>query len=83
MAAHVRTNHAHTVIVGEDLPAKIPNALKAYASRRLNEAEMDTPDRKRWARHGSTRWLWDEESVSSAIQGSDSPSLPSAPLAIA
>jgi hypothetical protein len=55
LAAHVRTNHVHTVIVGEDRPEKMLNAFKAYASRRLNEAGMDTPDRKRWARHGSTR----------------------------
>ena len=68
LAAHVRTNHVHAVIVGEDRPEKMLNALKAYSSRRLNEAGLDMPDRKRWARHGSTRWLWDEESVSAAIR---------------
>jgi REP element-mobilizing transposase RayT len=68
LAAHVRTNHVHAVIGSEDKPEKILNALKAYSSRRLNEMGADGPDRKRWARHGSTRWLWNEESVSAAIR---------------
>jgi hypothetical protein len=33
------------------------NDFKAYSSRRMNEAALDTKDRKRWARHGSTRYL--------------------------
>jgi hypothetical protein len=44
------------------------HAFKAYASRRLNQMGLDEPDRKRWARHGSTRWLWKQEHVSAAIQ---------------
>jgi hypothetical protein len=42
--------------------------FKAYASRRLNEMRLDGPNRKRWARHGSTRWLWKPHDVSAAIQ---------------
>ncbi len=44
------------------------NDLKAYSSRRLNQLGFDEPDRKRWARHGSTRWLWNRESVLAAIR---------------
>ena len=44
------------------------NAFKSYASRGLNRAEIDGPDRKRWARHGSTRWLWKDEDVQEAIR---------------
>jgi hypothetical protein len=44
------------------------NDLKSYASRCLNQAGLDDSDRKRWARHGSTRWLWTAESVSAAIR---------------
>ena len=44
------------------------NDLKSYVSRCLNRTGLDGPDRKRWARHGSTRWLWKPESVSAAIQ---------------
>ena len=29
---------------------------------------LDEPKRKRWARHGSTRWLWKPQHVSAAMQ---------------
>ena len=48
-------------------PEKILNELKAYASRKLNQAGLDAPDRRRWARHGSTRYLWKRDEVESAI----------------
>ena len=44
------------------------NAFKSYASRTLNRLEEDTPERKRWARHGSTRWLWKDEEVRNAVR---------------
>src|ERR1700722_1664690 len=34
----------------------------------LNGLGLDEPDRMRWTRHGSTRWLWKPESVSAAIR---------------
>jgi hypothetical protein len=33
----------------------------------LNDRGLDAPDRRRWARHGSTRYLWTRESVLAAI----------------
>jgi hypothetical protein len=39
------------------------NEFKSYASRELNQSTSERPDRKRWARHGSTRWLWKDEDV--------------------
>jgi len=68
LAAHVRTNHVHLVIEGEVRPERMMNDLKAYASRCLNQTGWDQPARKRWARHGSTRWLWKPEHVSAAIR---------------
>ena len=68
LAAHVRANHVHVVIVADVVPERILNDLKAYASRVLNRLSLDAPDRKRWARHGSTRWLAEAESVVAAIQ---------------
>jgi hypothetical protein len=44
------------------------NDFKAYASRALNRLGHDAPGRKRWARHGSTRWLWNYEDVLDAIR---------------
>lgn len=66
-AAHVRTNHVHLIVEAEERPEKIMNALKSYASRGLNGLGIDGPDRKRWARHGSTRWLRKDEDVEEAI----------------
>ena len=42
-------------------------ALKAFASQALNRLEIDGPDRRRWARHGSTRYLWTPKEISAAI----------------
>jgi REP element-mobilizing transposase RayT len=68
LAAHVRSNHVHTVGDTEIPPERVMGDFKAYASRRLNEMRLDGPNRKRWARHGSTRWLWKPHDVSAAIQ---------------
>jgi len=68
LAAHVRTKHVHAVVRGDLRPEQIMNAFKAYATRLLNEMKVDTVGRKRWARHGSTRWLSKPESVSAAIR---------------
>ena len=68
LAAHARTNHVHLVVEAEARPERIMNDLKSYASRCLNQKRTDQPARKRWARHGSTRWLWKPEHVSAAIR---------------
>jgi REP element-mobilizing transposase RayT len=68
LAAHVRTNHIHVVITGNCKPEKILVTMKAYSSRALNKCEIDDPDRSRWARHGSTRYLWTQDAVRAAIR---------------
>jgi REP element-mobilizing transposase RayT len=68
LAAHVRTNHVHIVVEAEVRPERVMNDLKSYASRCLNQLGLDDQTRKRWARHGSTRWLWKPEHVSAAIR---------------
>jgi REP element-mobilizing transposase RayT len=68
LAAHARTNHIHVVIVGNSKPEGILIAMKAYSSRALNKHELDGIDRRRWARHGSTRYLWTRDAVQAAIQ---------------
>jgi REP element-mobilizing transposase RayT len=60
LAAHVRTNHVHLVVEGEVRPERIMNDLKSHASRSLNRGASAC---KRWARHGSTRWLWEPANV--------------------
>jgi REP element-mobilizing transposase RayT len=67
LAAHVRSSHVHMVVDAPQRPEKVMNALKAYASRKLNQAGLDAPKRRRWIRHGSTRCLWKREQVKQAI----------------
>jgi REP element-mobilizing transposase RayT len=67
-AAHVRTNHVHVVLESELRPERVMNDLKSYASRALNRLGRDEPDRRRWAHHGSTRWLWKDDEVRAAMR---------------
>jgi REP element-mobilizing transposase RayT len=68
LAAHIRTNHVHVVTMANCKPELVLNTMKSYSSRALNEAALDGPDRRRWARHGSTRYLWTGDAVRAAIQ---------------
>lgn len=66
-AAHARTKHVHAVVQAAIEPEEVMNDWKVYASRNLNRAGVDASMRKRWTRHGSTRYLWDEEAVEGAV----------------
>jgi REP element-mobilizing transposase RayT len=68
LAANVRTNHVHVLVEAEAQPERVMNDLKSFASRRLNDLGFEATDRKRWARHGSTRWLWKREDVLAALK---------------
>ena len=68
LTAHVRTNHVHVVVDADVRPEAVMHAFKSYASRALNRLAIDEPNRKRCARHGSTRWLWKDEDVQEAIR---------------
>ena len=68
LAAYVPSNHVHTVVEAEVPPERVMGVFKAYASRRLSRMRLDHPSRKRWAHHGSTRWLWRPQHISAAMQ---------------
>jgi REP element-mobilizing transposase RayT len=68
LAAHVRTNHVHAIVEADVRPEKVMNEFKSYASRELKRLDRDGLDRKRWSRHGSTRWLWKDEDVRQALK---------------
>ena len=68
LAALVRTNHVHIIVEAETRPERVMNDLKSFASRCLNRRGLDEHTRKRWARHGSSRWWWRPENVSAAIR---------------
>lgn len=67
IACHVRTTHVHAIVAGEAAPEKMMNDFKAYASRRLTEAGFENQDRRRWTRHGSTKFIWDNSYQLNAI----------------
>lgn len=67
LAAHVRSQHVHVVVAALQAPEKVMNSLKAYATRALNQSGLDGPGCRRWAHHGSTRYLWKPENAASAI----------------
>ena len=68
LAAHVRTNHVHIVMDGEATPEAALNVFKAYASRALNHVSAAERGRLRWARHGSTRYLWTRDQIDAAVR---------------
>jgi REP element-mobilizing transposase RayT len=67
-AAHVRLEHVHSVVSAETIPEFVMNTFKSYSSRKLNEADFDRGRKRRWTRHGSTKYLWTAESVEAAIE---------------
>jgi len=50
LAINIRSNHLHAVVSANATPEKIANEFKAYATRRLREAELVTKDKTVWAR---------------------------------
>jgi REP element-mobilizing transposase RayT len=68
LAAHVRTNHVHVVVESEARPERIMNDLKAYASRSLHRLGPGAAERRYWAYHGSTRWLWRDQEARAAVR---------------
>ncbi len=67
IAAHVRSSHVHAVLDAPELPEPVLTALKAYASRAFNQSGLDLPHRRRWSRHGSTRYLWNRQAIDRAV----------------
>jgi REP element-mobilizing transposase RayT len=65
LAAHVRTEHIHVVVNGDIAPERLMTALKSYASGALN---LVRPADRRWARHGSTLYLWTPNEVTNAVR---------------
>ncbi len=67
LACHIRTTHVHLVVHADAPPEKVLSDCKAYASRRLTEAGLDDRERRRWTRHGSTKYIWDEDQLWNAV----------------
>ena len=74
-ALNVRTNHIHLVITAPVIPEKVLSQLKTWCSRRLNDRTLparstieNKRSRKRWTKHGSTKWINDESYLRNAIR---------------
>jgi REP element-mobilizing transposase RayT len=68
-AVHAREDHVHVVVaLAGQTPERAMAQFKAWATRRMREAEQVASDARVWSRHGSTRWLWDARSVAFAIR---------------
>lgn len=81
-AINVRTNHVHAVVSGPCVPERILSAWKSWSTRRPREAGLIAPSGAVWSRHGSTRYLWTQESLADAcIYVDEGQSQGSSPLA--
>src|SRR3989442_4560010 len=67
-ALHVRTNHLHSIVGAPLPPEPVMDDFKEYSSRNLNLARIDPEKRRRWARHGSTDYLWTRERFLGALK---------------
>ena len=65
LAAHVRSNHVHAVLEADAVPEKVLLDFKVISSRTLNDLEGK---KRRWARHGSTRYLWTKAEIDRAVR---------------
>jgi REP element-mobilizing transposase RayT len=78
-AFNVRTNHVHTVVTANRSAELVRPAFKANATRQLRQDGLWPHEFSPWARKGSKRKLWNEQSVARAIdyvlygQGDDLP----------
>jgi REP element-mobilizing transposase RayT len=66
LALNVRTNHVHVVLSGTSEPEAMMTTLKAWATRRLREAQLVPIGDCLWSRHGSTKYLWNGSAVEAA-----------------
>ena len=67
VAANVRTNHVHVVLAAQLAPERVLADLRSRITRRLTVAGLIPRGSKVWSGHGSTRYLWHEDDVSSAV----------------
>ena len=79
-AINVRTNHVHAVVsIGSLAPQRALSGFKANATRHMRHDGCWVQERSPWVVKGSVRYLWNERSVTLAIdyvingQGNDLP----------
>lgn len=63
---NVRSNHVHVVVSAPATPENVMTSLKSWSTRKLVEAGMVVRGAKVWSRHGSTKYLWEDEAIGEA-----------------
>ena len=63
---NVRTNHVHIVVNMAGTPERAMNTFKSWATRKMIEGGQLSSGMKAWTRHGSTRYLWNENQLETA-----------------
>jgi hypothetical protein len=58
----------HVVVTANGPPVRVMSDVKTAASRRLNKAYPTEHGRTCWTRHGSTRYLWTQETVAQKVR---------------
>ena len=66
-ALNVRTNHVHLVVSNSGTPERMMASFKAYSTNALRSAQFIDNDRRPWSRHGSTRYRWTDDHITSAV----------------
>ncbi len=68
LAVHARSNHVHVVVRCADvLPEKMMGEWKAWSTRRLRASGLILAGQPVWTRHGSTRYLWNEQDIEPTV----------------
>jgi len=63
LALNVRTEHVHLVVRAGEPPELVMGSLKSWSTRALVGGGERERGQRVWSRHGSTRYLWTEEST--------------------
>ena len=63
-----RSNHVHVIVSAYEIsPELVMNSLKAYATRALRNSNA-IEQKNTWTRHGSTRYIKNQESLAAAMR---------------
>ncbi|MGE3074491.1 MAG: transposase [Dehalococcoidia bacterium] len=65
---NVRKQHVHLVVCAPGSPERVMSTLKSYATRDLRNLSVIGVEQHPWSRHGSTRYLWTDQDLESAIE---------------
>lgn len=65
-AVHIRVTHIHIVVRANAPAERVLAYFKSYATQALGELTTIQPRKQYWTHHGSTRYLWDFQSLAAA-----------------